>query len=740
MADEGLTETDKTQEPKRNDKARGRSGTLVASSEIETDYLRELNGIEGQKTFETMTRSDSQIRKVYHAVNNPLKSAKWDIEPASDDEQDLKVAALIQKILFEDIPRGWKGKLDEILTFPWRGHSVFEVVHANRVDKILGPYTGLANLGFRDQKTLDKWNFDKDGNLISIHQKQQGDIEVDTDMASDTLLIFYNERLGSDSGFPFCRMLYGNYKRKLLYKQLQAIGIERTAISVPILTVPKDIKPDSSNWADAEAQLAAFTLAEDAYFMLPEGWVLTFNTSSTFNPEHVQSAIKAENEEIVGSIVGMFLEMGIGGNSGNQAGTSVSSSVFQNGIQYLADKICDVINLELIPNLVRLNFGDTIDVLPKMVCSGISEEDGKMVMEIVTGYVEKGVITVDEQLEDWARKANNLPKKMEGSLMDNGENKSTLPDDDNTPEPKDKTVEKEVVAELSMKELHFAEKPNVIPALIESQAKKINAVIKERVTFSGNKMIADIVARYKQLPESRKQDSTSVKLGGQAKFRDGLKKVFSETVSLSIAQAKKEVGFPTLTLSEKPDREILFNDKFITDGEIKLSTDLEKYPTYIQLLISKQAQMIQEQTLSQMQAAIQFTFSAQELVTKDVDVIKQSMEESLTDMIDKVNIKGDDVSSLLTNEGRNAVFFDDDVIETIASYTFMNGDPKTPICRSLAGKTFNTNDASSLAFTPPLHHGCKSYLRANLKVSKYSAGLEITTLSPTAEEKKGITL
>jgi len=739
MAEEPSKSSSEMSEAKRpveNTFERGRSGTFAISSQIESDYINELNGVSGQIIFEKMVRSDSQIRKVYHAVNNPLKSAKWDIEPASDDEKDIKAAALMKKIIFEDIPAGWKAKLDEILTFPWYGHSVFEIVHTNNTDKVFGSYTGLKNIAYRAQKTLDKWNFDSTGKLISIHQKQSGDIEVDVDMPAETLMIFFNERLGDDSGYPFCRMLYGNYKRKLLYKQLQAIGIERAAIPVPILKLPKDLSPESKEYAAADDQLKRFTLAEDASFLVPYGYELNFAATTTFDPAKVQVAIKAENEEIAGAVVGMFLEMGIGGNSGNQAGTSVSSSVFTNGIQYLADKVCDTINLLLIPNLMRLNFGETFEVFPRLTCSGITEEDGKAAMEIIKGYVDAGVIVVDEQLEDFVRKANNLPKKMEGAMIDN---KKATEDDPKAPTPSDPDENEEEETELKLSEYYFAAKSSAVPDLIDAQSEKIDEVIKSSVRFSGNKMIADIVNRYKQLPTAKKQDATTVTLGGQAKFRDALKKSLSETVSLSIAMAKKEVGKPDLKLSSK-DVHIERIRREYDIGEIKLASDLEKYPTHVQLLISKQTQMIQEQTLAQMQAAIGFSFSSIERKSSDIDVIKQNMEESLEEFTNKITIKADDVSALMVNEGREAVFFSDDVIETIHSYTFMNGDPKSPICRALAGTTFLTNDAESLRYSPPLHHGCKSYLRANLKTSKGVDRLKVSTLSPTAEQIKSITL
>ena len=94
----------------------------------------------------------------------------------------------------------------------------------------------------------------------------------------------------------------------------------------------------------------------------------------------------------------------------------------------------------------------------------------------------------------------------------------------------------------------------------------------------------------------------------------------------------------------------------------------------------------------------------------------------------------------MVNEGRDTFFFEADVLEEIHSFTFMNIAPKSPVCRELAGTTFNTNDAESLRFTPPLHHNCKSYLRANLKTSKGVSNLDVSTLSPSATAKKSITL
>lgn len=703
---------------------KGKSGTLVTGFVVQDDYLTELIGTEGQEKYSMMELSDSQIRKLMHAVNNPIKSALWDVEPASDSPEHEKHAELIRQILFKDLVGGWKAKLDEILDFPWRGHSIFEVVHKNYTKPKLGSYTGLLNLGWRDQRTIDKWEYSDSGELKRIHQLQYGDINVNDWIPSENLLIFYNEKKGNNTGFPFLRMLYGNYKRKLLYKQLQAIGIERAALPVPHLELPDEVPHDSEEAQAAEDQLIAFTQAESAYFMTPHGYKLNYNQTGTYNPALVQTAVKAENEEIVGSLLGMWLEMGIGGNSGNQAGTGISAEFFKDGLEYLADKIKEKINIELIPNLIQLNFGEQ-EEYPTLEHSGIADEGGIELMNVVTGYVKEGVISVDETLEAHIRKVNNLPKKDEETLE--------VP----KPEPTPPKKEEEIIEEDVQLNTKSSNNPK---SLMNQQSMKVEEILKNGLEFSSAKYINDVMARYNQLPDSKKQDSTSkVKMGGQNKLKKELRVSLTDTFFKSVDQVKKEIpSKKDVQLSSKESDMIRLNYK---GDEIKLN-EKSKLPTHVQILLSKQSELIAEDSTNELKKRIDFSFSSIELKVASAAVIKQTLEDAAEKFIEsnQVSTKATNVVSLSVNEGRNTFYFDDEVLEEIHSFTFVNFAPKSEICRELAGTVFKTNDAESLRYSPPLHHNCKSYLRANLKVSRGVDKLEISTLSPSAKAKKSITL
>lgn len=733
MPDETFTEKTKV---KQNFKEIGRSGTLVTADTVEDDHISALVGVEGQEVFKKMLLSDSTIRKLYHAVSNPIRSASWDIEPASKEQKDIDAAALMKQIIFKDLPDGFTAKLDEILTFPWHGHAVFEVIHKNRTSKQFGAYTGLDNIAFRDQRTLDKWKFSSSGILERIHQLQSGDIEVNVDMEADTLLIFYNEKKGNDTGYAFCRMLYGNYNRKLLYKQLQAIGIEKGAIGVPILTLPPQVDTDDDNYTLAVDQLEAYTQAENSYMILPDGYEMNLDQANTFDPAKVQVAIKSENEEIAGSLIAMFLEMGIGGNAAVGSSTGESIEFFKGGIEYIADKIADKFNLELIPNLMALNFGDTFDALPTLAHSGISDKVGKELMEIVTGYTDKGVIQKDEQLEDHVRKVHRLPKKAEGEMLENQETTDEDPNPDNNTDD-NSLPDKDDELELSDKDR--TKSPKV---LITEQGKKVALEISAALEKASSKYVNDVIVKYRQLPENKKQNATSkIIMSGTGKLKKSLNKILAETALLSIKQAKLEIpAKKNVELSSK-ESDLLRMDQYISNTTIKLN-DASTLPTHIQVLIQKQSDLISAASMDELKNRIDFSFSSMEVKTKDELILKQSMEEATANFSEsnQVVVKGNNVSALVVNEGRDTFFFDDDVIEEIHSFTFVNIAPVSPVCRELAGVTFNTNDAQSMIFSPPLHHNCKSYLRANLKTSKGIKNLEVGKLAPSEKAQKSITL
>ena len=726
----------------------GKTGTSISGGVYDADHISSLTGYQASDEYNKMRRSDPKIRGILTAIFNPIKRAGWEIEAVSDDKKDLEAAALMRQIIFKDI--GFQTKLHEILMFIVHGFSVFEMIHENKIDNAeFGPYTGLKSLSYRKPETLIKWEHDEaTGELKFIEQQSYGDVSVSAELPAENLVIFFNEKEGDDNGFSLLRPLYGPYKRKLLCEELKIIGIERAAIPTPTAKVPANVKSTDTEYANMQTILENFTSNENAYLMYPEGWELELN-QNTFNPEAVQSSIKSENEEMAHAVVATFLELGVGKTGGAYALGKDLSDFFLEGIEYFAHLVAEPINNQIIPNLMFHNYGDTISVYPELTFSGISDKAGKELMQVVTGYTTSGVVTIDERLEDYVRKVNNLPKKAEGEMLDNQESVDASgapsPKDENEKpdgEPREQGVTPETDDELDdnvelSENEKFAE-PKTPTALINKGSDRVHDLMKEKLQFTADKMTADIIRNYRQLSdESKIKALDNVKPGGQAQFRRSLKGVLGSITAQAIEQAKKEVpGKSDVKLKDREE-----NIKFLTEAEIKkLNKELRTLPKHVRELLIRQASTVSEKQIEDLSKRVSFQFMSSNETTKDVNRIKQDIEDAASEYIDSSAVKtaATNIVSTMTNSGRNAFLFDDEVMEDVASYTFTNPDPKSPICQKLTGRVFATNDAQFFEFAPPLHHNCKSYIRANLKTSKNLP--EVSGLPTITEtERKSIT-
>lgn len=781
---------------KKHNKAIGASGTdVIGKIHNQDDHIEKLKGYEAAEIYDKMRRSDTQVRKILSAITGPIKSSKWAVEPVSDEPRDLEVAALLEQIMFVDI--SFSKFLNEALTCVPHGYSMFEVVHMNQTHKDFGEYTGLAQLGFRRQATIIEWCHNRTtGALEKVRQEAFGDIEVNADIPVEFLLLFFCEQEGDNIGFPLLRNVYGPYKRKLLATELQYIGMERFAIPTPIVQVPTTVKTDSAEYKKAIKVLKGFTSAEDSYIAYPQGWELKLQ-NNVFDPEKINSVIKLEDENMASAILASFLELGTGGNTGAYALSADLSDFFFSGLTYYAEVITDTINRCLFPQLVRLNYGeDYVEQLPKLTYSGITDNAGKELMEVVTGLAGSGIISKDEQLEDHVRRLFNLPKKVEGEMVTNqtteGEggndgranNDKPSGDDDNLdPLSLDDGRTLRLADDLGHRhsgtgptikrgQKHYHETldasgnvtgrtqlekdgPNHIhiidansktgkpieiksvkePAknpktLIDAEQLVIVEVIRRNLKNISDKYIADVLKRYKDLgPNDKLKATADVKIGGVAKFRKEITGTFTSTSRKSYDMVKAEVpGHDSIKLSADEDA---LRKEFEIDN-FKFN-DFKNLPKRIQILIASQADLISEKEAQEVVDSVALQFNSSEASTNDIAVLRKDLQDAADETINSGarDLTAANNAATFVNETRNTFMLDPEVQQSLASYTFVNSDPKTEICRTLAGTTYGVEDSDLVRHQPPLHHNCKSYVRANLKTSKNLP--EITGLPPISE-------
>lgn len=671
----------------------GASGTELFAGYFTEEYLQELRGRKGAKVFDEMRRSEAQVAMLLNAVQNPIKAGVWEFEAAADVPNAELHKAFIEYCAKEMID--WEAFLHEALTFLVFGYSIFEVVN-NVVfnHPKFGTFNGLKGLAFRSQKTIERWNVDAGtGELQSVEQWVQGDLvkgmSAMPKMPAEFLLVFSLQKEGDNfEGISALRPMYGPWFRKNLYNKITGIGVEKAAIGTPIGTVPAG-KTDDAQVNEFKNMLSNFTAHESAYLVKPSGWEVEI-IEGKFDPAKIKELILMENTEMVNCLVANFLALGTNGGGGAYALGSDLSDFFLSGIQTYANLISGVWNRKLIPNLIKMNFGEQI-AYPKLKATGINDKAGKELAEIIGGLLGSKAITADMKLEEFLRKSYSLPKA----------------------EPETARIASPAPATPAMQ---FSEKTLKLAEGYRSQwneeKKKIKAAMQSNLEVMLDDMKKQIEREYNKAAPSQK-GAVGLKVEPKtAAYEKELRELLAEVASKAVTAAKK--------VTPKAARNVKLNETF------KLAAPKGGYfdalPNQIKKLVRNQAAMIAQIQGADLNKVVTFQYSSSQASTEDIDQILSDISAAAMPTIEGSTARGLSVDaaagnavSTVFNQAQLSWFFEPEVLNTIESFTFFNEDPQSEICQELDGTTWAVDDPDLDRYSPPLHHNCKSRLMPNEK-------------------------
>lgn len=679
----------------------GSSGIRSFAGYPSEDYLDIMHGRRKADIFDKMRRSESEVKMIISAVKNPIKSATWEIEPAGDDPQSQQISDLVTHVLFKDMDKPFDQFLAEALTVVEFGHAAFEVIHKVVLNNPkFGNYTGIRQIAFRSQRTLERWNLDKDtGGLVSISQYAYGDLQRLVDIPADFLLVFSIDMEGDNyEGISMLRTCYGPWLRKGTYQKLMAIGIERFAIPTPVGTVPAG-KENTDQAAEFEQALADLVSHEKNYLVIPAGWSVDIK-SNTFDPDKVQKAIDGEDKAMVKAFLANFLELGMASASGSYAMSFNQSDFFLSGIEHIATAIASVINLKLIPEIVKMKYGPQ-DAYPSLKHSGISDKAGLELSTALKNLSDSKVIVPDDQLEAGIRKRFRLPAKSKlgqrfGGQIDQGE-KGVDGAPAHTEGAGHQFSEKGVIT-LSEKNPR---------QLITSGKSDLKAVMQENLKAISQDLVKQIMTKVRKLPESQQLDAIkNLKFSGTAAYKQALLECLGSVAAKALSQARKEVPkAKSVKLSER----------------LKLA-DFDDLPNDVKKKVQTQAGLLVDTQMADIEKAVYFSFTHSVDSTDSDSILESDLTEAADSFIEGSGVEAASgtVTALIVNQSRNAFFFDDDVSDQIDSFTFSGGAGCCPLCDDLVGTTFSKDDPNADRYYPPLHHNCSHYLTPNLSGSSKS--------------------
>ncbi len=731
-------------EPKKkagNITAFGTSGTRIFGEIFDEEYLSRLTGYQRADIYDEMTRSDDVITMLLTARKNPIIKAQWDFEEPeipTEGLSDQEVAVLEEKYkkitqhcrheFFERMEKDFKDYLEDWLTFIDQGYCLIERVHEIVKDPLFGSYVGYRDFGWRSQRTIERWTLLRNGKIERVFQQADGDLGNFNYIPGQYVTVFTHRKRGDNyEGISSLRPIYGNWQRKMTFLKLLAIGIERYAIQTPVGKVPVG-KESSREKQIFEKMLKMISSHQNNYMTLAQGWEVDF-LQNAFDADKVVKAIAREDEGMVKSFVANHLNLGQGGGSGSYAlGTDLSDQ-FLSIIENDADVIVRRFNKEIIREFVDLNYGKQ-SVYPKLKVSGINDKLGKEFADILKLLGDGKFITPTENIEVSLRKRLGIPDLLEQdkAVIDDvreTEKASLFSEEGNSIQLADTQKQQAKVR----KQLGTSAE-----VVTEGMQKELDKRAQELITNTINRMRKTTPSKWREVIR------TSQGMAASAEYRRQLKKALTETAGRAVSQARNEVP---------GGRNIKFAEGISSRMSYQLAEDnFKNLPKKTQEVILTDVKFVPDQQFTSIGNAILLTANNAVDTTEDLAVIEKRMNEERQRRIEgqgETGVNGaivaaaSNTTAKVYNTARLEFFQDDDVLEKIEAFQFMNSDPKSPICKDLKGRIFPKNDPESARFLPPLHHNCKSYIVPIFKLQ----GREISSvgLKPSNPElEKFITL
>lgn len=437
---------------------KGASGTMNFDGFLEQlEYNVDLTGENGLKNYERMRSSDGASVEALTHITAPIKNASWEIEPFSDDPEDLEIAEAVRRAFFVWPRQAFSEFLDQALDYLVFGHQVFEQVWQVVDDELefddpnappeLDETAGRARqpkiqvpsrqfLTFRRFKqllprTIYKWHMD-DGELDGITQSTwKGGQLVQPRIDADQLIVLVNQRRGDDmTGRSLLRGAYKHWVLKEVVEKIEVIALERHGVGVWVAYPSQASVNDQEQLDRLEEILQNLRAGAQTYIVSPgpkaqaaslnqDGFLFEL-VSPTGTPPDFKAAKEYHRGEIKGSMLVRFSELGHG-QTGARATGETQSKVWRDALHAVARHVGEVMD-DPIRRFVQANYG--VARYPRLVAQNIEATNLAEFAEANARLVAAGAVRDDRSYRAFVRKSIGAP-----------------PEDDPTdePEPADPT-------------------------------------------------------------------------------------------------------------------------------------------------------------------------------------------------------------------------------------------------------------------------------------------------------------
>lgn len=371
------------------------------------------------RTYLRMVRDDASVRVSLRAGKAPVLGAEYFVEPYSADPQDMAIQEFVHFNLFNGMTTPWIYVLSQILQMYEAKRTVFETVWEQRewAPRKSTPganrkqYTMLRKLAFRPPGTIGQIEYDDNGGPVLIHQNainakgQSKEVKIPIQKC---IVFVFDQQGGALEGMSILRSAYKHWWYKNRLYNIDSIQKERHGIGIPDI----EVSPGASQ---KDIQLSHelgqnLRTNEKAYIVRPPTIKVGFAQTHGQLVDVLKSA-EHHDSQIMKNIMVQFLNMGATteGGGGSRAAGASQMDMFLKAMRYVAQSICDCINMFLIPSMVAYNF--PTDKFPQLSVRNVGEaKDLQMFSAAMRNLADADLISLDEETEQWIRAQMDMPR------------------------------------------------------------------------------------------------------------------------------------------------------------------------------------------------------------------------------------------------------------------------------------------------------------------------------------------
>jgi phage gp29-like protein len=366
------------------------------------------------RVYDEMANSDAAVDISLRAAKMPVMGADYFVEPFDATPEAVEIAEFVGYNLLEGTQAPFLNVLEDILRMYEHGFSIIEEVYEERewAPKRQGSnrrtYVMLRKLAPRPTPTIKEIIYDDNGGPVEVVQNAtQADNkpkEVRWDIEKSIIFTF-NRKGGNLEGKSLLRTAYRPWYFKSNLYNIDGIQKERHGMGFPVIDLPAGYKD-----ADKEAALELvrnIRTNENGGAVLPPGWTLKF-LELPGQPVNIMESIEHHNGSILLNTMTQFLLLGLEGTGGGRATSGSHQDMFNKSLRYVANQICDTINLYCVPYLVGYNF--QTDKFPKLRARNLGEtKDLQQWASAIANLMAQKALNYTPELEMWVRKIIDAP-------------------------------------------------------------------------------------------------------------------------------------------------------------------------------------------------------------------------------------------------------------------------------------------------------------------------------------------